>query len=173
MNFNIGNKVKFLNDIGGGIITRIEKKQIFVLRDDGFELPASPNQLLLDDSFQAENPNIPKNIPTENPQKITAPKTPPAPDIIEIDLHIDALHPHPKKLSPKQCLDLQIATCKKAINSAIAQNARRLIIIHGKGQGVLKLEITRLLATNYARFPYQDASFRKYGFGATMLILRK
>ncbi|MDR1866278.1 MAG: DUF2027 domain-containing protein [Bacteroidales bacterium] len=46
MMFRKGDKVKFLNDVGGGTVTRVEGNSIHVLNDDGFEVPVVASQLL-------------------------------------------------------------------------------------------------------------------------------
>jgi dsDNA-specific endonuclease/ATPase MutS2 len=50
---------------------------------------------------------------------------------------------------------------------------KKIVFIHGVGDGVLKNELRRELGRKYPKYPYQDASFREYGFGATMAILKK
>ena len=43
----VGDKVKFLNDVGGGVVTSfINKNMVNVENDDGFEIPCSITELL-------------------------------------------------------------------------------------------------------------------------------
>ena len=42
----------------------------------------------------------------------------------------------------------------------------------GKGDGVLRKAIEKELKTKYKQYYYQDASFREYGFGATMVTIK-
>lgn len=44
--FQIGDKVKFLNSIGGGVVTKITNDFIFVRDDTGFDMPMPPNELI-------------------------------------------------------------------------------------------------------------------------------
>lgn len=44
--FEIGDKVKFLNQVGGGIVTRVTDDFIFVEDDTGFDIPMQPEQLI-------------------------------------------------------------------------------------------------------------------------------
>ena len=48
---------------------------------------------------------------------------------------------------------------------------QRIVFIHGKGEGVLRRAIVDELRTKYKQYTYQDASFREYGFGATMVTI--
>ncbi len=47
-----------------------------------------------------------------------------------------------------------------------------MVFIHGVGNGKLKYEIHKLLDTRFAGLKYQDASFKEYGFGATLVYLK-
>jgi dsDNA-specific endonuclease/ATPase MutS2 len=58
-----------------------------------------------------------------------------------------------------------------ALDEAISKKFRKLVIIHGVGQGTLKMQIRKELAEKYPEYLFQDASFREYGFGATMIHL--
>ena len=44
--FQIGDKVKFLNSIGGGVVTKITPDFVFVRDDTGFDMPMPPNELI-------------------------------------------------------------------------------------------------------------------------------
>ena len=59
------------------------------------------------------------------------------------------------------------------MKAALHTGLIKIVFIHGVGQGVLKQEVLKLLKTKYAKYYTQDASFREYGYGATMVILRK
>ena len=90
---------------------------------------------------------------------------------IEVDLHAEELLEFPKKYSNGQILQTQMNHFVAALDRAHLQNAKRLIVIHGIGTGKLKSEIMQYLRENqYKRV--QDASYAKYGFGATEIILR-
>jgi len=57
------------------------------------------------------------------------------------------------------------------MKKAIAERVKKIVFIHGKGDGVLKTEIRQELKTNYKKYQFQDASFQQYGFGATMVYI--
>lgn len=44
--FQIGDKVKFLNSVGGGVVTKITPDFVFVRDDTGFDMPMPPNELI-------------------------------------------------------------------------------------------------------------------------------
>jgi len=97
----------------------------------------------------------------------------PKSDLVEIDLHIHQLIDDTSGLSNTEMLKLQLDTFRKEMEKAIATGVKKIVFIHGVGDGVLKNELRRELQRRYARYPFQDASFREYGFGATMAVLRK
>ena len=44
--FELGDKVKFLNQVGGGVVTKITDDFIFVQDDTGFDVPMQPTELI-------------------------------------------------------------------------------------------------------------------------------
>ncbi len=47
MKFQIGDKVKFLNEVGGGFVTKIVTPSlVYVSTSDGFEFPVSTSELI-------------------------------------------------------------------------------------------------------------------------------
>ena len=44
--FQIGDKVKFLNAVGGGVVTRVTDDFVFVQDDTGFDMPMPPTELI-------------------------------------------------------------------------------------------------------------------------------
>ena len=51
------------------------------------------------------------------------------------------------------------------------KKGQKIVFIHGKGDGVLRKAILQELKYKYKNYESQDASFREYGFGATMVII--
>jgi len=94
------------------------------------------------------------------------------PAIEEIDLHIEELVDNPKGLKPGEILDIQLSRFKVALEGAIIAKSRKIVFIHGVGNGKLKHELRKELEKNYPKLRYQDASFREYGYGATMVFIR-
>ena len=92
-------------------------------------------------------------------------------DTEEVDLHIEQLVDNPKAYTPAEMLDIQMGRLKGAIEGAIRNRMKRIVFIHGVGNGRLRLEIQQFLKYKYPKLRYQDASFKEYGFGATMIFL--
>jgi len=93
--------------------------------------------------------------------------------IREVDLHITELLETEVGMTDKEKLDYQMDAFRAEMKAAIKEKHSRIVFIHGVGNGTLKLEIRRELHRLYPHFPFQDASFREYGYGATMVILSK
>ena len=104
-------------------------------------------------------------------QKVQA-KTLPV-DIVEVDLHIQELLDSTAGLSKKEILDIQLEKVESEMRAAIRANVKRIVFIHGLGQGVLKQEVVKLLKSKFPKYYFQDASFKEYGYGATMVILKR
>ena len=95
------------------------------------------------------------------------------PEIEEVDLHIHQLVDNWNGLTPGEILKIQLARFETALEGGLKSTlTKRMIFIHGVGNGKLKFEITKLLSSKYPKLRYQDASFKEYGFGATMVFLR-
>ena len=95
-----------------------------------------------------------------------------SPDLVEIDLHIHELLEDTRGLSNHEMLEVQLGRFRNELESAIANGTRRIVFIHGIGNGTLKQELRKELSTKYKKYYFQDASFKEYGYGATMVILK-
>ena len=111
-----------------------------------------------------------KDTPTRRPriQKIAKKKD----DILEIDLHIHELLDTTAGMSNKEMLDYQMSKFHEVMKENRNKKNRKIVFIHGKGDGVLKKEIYKAIKKDYKRVDSQDASFQEYGYGATMVIIK-
>ena len=89
-----------------------------------------------------------------------------------IDLHIDELVDTTAGLSPADMLNLQIDRFSRVMDENLRHVGRRIVFIHGKGEGVLRQAILKELKHRYKGHDVQDASFREYGFGATQVTIK-
>ena len=62
--------------------------------------------------------------------------------------------------------------CASVILWNVMNTGAKIVFIHGKGEGVLRKAILDELKRKYPRCEAQDASFREYGFGATLITVR-
>lgn len=91
--------------------------------------------------------------------------------IIEVDLHADELLDTLAGLESKDILQYQLKVFRETLNEHLKDRGRRIVFIHGKGEGVLRNAILKELRTHFKQCRYQDASFREYGYGATMVTI--
>ena len=92
-------------------------------------------------------------------------------DILEIDLHIDKLLDDTTGMQPKDILDYQVSKFRQTMEAHKKGKGKRIVFIHGKGEGVLRKELWKRLTLEYPSCDKQDASFLRYGFGATMVTI--
>ena len=91
--------------------------------------------------------------------------------IIEIDLHINNLLDTTAGMDNATILDYQLNKFHEVMNENSKNKKQKIVFIHGKGDGVLKNAILKELKNRYKKCYFQDASFREYGFGATMVTI--
>ena len=95
----------------------------------------------------------------------------PKPAIIEVDLHINQLVDNTNGLSRADMLNYQLEKFNQVMQENLKRKGQKIVFIHGKGEGVLRAEIEKLLKKKYYKCTYQDASFQQYGFGATQVTI--
>ena len=76
-------------------------------------------------------------------------------------------------MSNSQILNIQMSHFKSFLNRSIAKKLRKIIVIHGVGEGVLRHEIRKELDIYHPSFEFQDASYDEFGYGATEIRLVK
>lgn len=88
----------------------------------------------------------------------------------EVDLHIEELIDSHSGLTNSQILNIQVSHFEQELDAAMAGGIKKIIFIHGIGNGRLKHELVSILKT-IEGISYHDASYKKYGFGATEVII--
>lgn len=101
--------------------------------------------------------------PEKNPHKLLPP--------IEIDLHISELTDSTAGMSASDMLSMQLDAVRSTMKAHNRRIGQKIIFIHGKGEGVLRNEVLKLLRKEYPKAELQDASFAEYGFGATLVTI--
>ena len=175
--YTIGDKVAVLDDTVQGIVHAIHADEITIKTKDDFLLKYSKSDLVIMKTEQKELSkfiNMTANDLLEKEQSSVKKKSvktqkkrlqPP----MEVDLHIHHLTKSNKRMDNYEMLTLQLETAKRQLEFAIKKRIQRVVFIHGIGKGVLKAELEFL----FARYPVeiQQASFQKYGFGATEVYI--
>jgi hypothetical protein len=94
------------------------------------------------------------------------------PAIVEVDLHIHQLLDSTAGLNNTDILNVQLDKFRKTLEEYKNKKGQKIVFIHGKGEGVLRKALLTELKSKYKHFPVQDASFKEYGFGATMVTIK-
>lgn len=93
----------------------------------------------------------------------------------EIDLHIEELLDDHRYLTNTEILLKQMSVCKSFVQNALQNETKRIVLIHGKGEGVLKSEIHSFLNNlrnfHQIKLEYHDAPFTQYGMGGATEII--
>ncbi len=92
--------------------------------------------------------------------------------LLEIDLHAGALLDTTAGMSNADLLEYQLNKFNEVMTGQLRNKNKKIVFIHGKGDGVLKNAILKELKTKYPKCNYQDASFQEYGYGATMVTIK-
>lgn len=88
----------------------------------------------------------------------------------EIDLHIEELVDSYKNLTNAQILNIQTERFEREMEHCMSNGIKKLIVIHGVGNGKLKQEILGILKS-IDGVTYYDASYKNYGYGATEVLI--
>ncbi len=127
-------------------------KQVFVSADD-------IKEALLQKRVADEPAHVQKKQPVKQ-------------EIVEIDLHAAELLDSTAGMSNGEILNYQLDKFREVMEQYKTRKGQKIVFIHGKGDGVLRKAVIDELKRKYRTCTYQDASFREYGFGATMVTVR-
>lgn len=176
MRFQIGDKVAVLDDVIKGEVTGFDKDLVFVKTNDGMCFSFEVKELVKIEKEQHElskfldiNNALLKAKANEKSNKTSVFTKQKNEVVLEVDLHINQLVKSSRNMDNFDMLNLQLDTAKRKIEFAINKRISKIIFIHGVGEGVLKGELLRLLSKYPVKF--YDASYRKYGLGATEVYI--
>jgi hypothetical protein len=185
MLFKPGDRVRFLDEVGEGIVVEYRSQDaVIVHTEEGFDMTYSASKLvsivadsdygmdtyggMTEASFQDK---IRNDQPKKRPQESAADEKKYAnTDEIEVDLHIHNLVSTAAGLTNFDMVQIQLQKVYETIQMARERRVKKIVFIHGIGEGKLRTEIrTRLKAMG--NLEYFDASYRRYGQGATEVKL--
>jgi hypothetical protein len=90
--------------------------------------------------------------------------------MFEIDLHIEELLDDTLGMDNAAIIQHQLRVFERCIDEARALRLWKFVAIHGVGKGVLREEVRKLIRSEGLNF--QDASYQRYGYGATDVLMR-
>lgn len=185
--FKVGDIVKFLNEEGEGKVVSLQGDFVIVEDNFGFENKYPFKELVPNAKYEdyqlgsaATNQHIKEEIRANTYAKIDASIVKAANDLEayaqegrtwQIDLHIEELIDSHRGMNNSEILLIQVNRLRHFLYEAIERKVRKLIIIHGKGEGVLRHEVRDTL-NGYDNMEYYDASYSKFGGGATEVIVK-
>lgn len=178
MMFKIGDSVSVLDEDLKGTVISTFGDTVTIETTDGFELEFSKSELIKIETDTTLKANVfsnttlneivsQKEIPKKKSNKVK-PKERNQP-ALEVDLHIHQLTNSSKGMTNYDMLTLQLDTAKRQLEFAIRKRIQKIVFIHGKGDGVLKLELEYLFGRYNVKF--YEANYQKYGLGATEVYI--
>lgn len=167
MAFQIGDKVGFLHESGYGKVVRVINDRTVEVEVEGIEIPYAIEELIDLNELKVHTvePDAKEllNEVVSNP-----PKSKQHQPSAEIDLHIENLLESHRHMSNGEILNHQLKTLKNYLDKVERFKMRKVVIIHGVGQGVLKEEV-RYYLKQFDHYEFMDAPYYLYGYGATEL----
>ncbi len=171
-----GDTVRLIDEPGQGQVVGIEGGEAFVLID-GMELSFPLAELVkveFDDLVKPGQSHTArkaedklKEIDARNRLRKIRPIVQ---STYEIDLHMQELLDRFEHMTKAQMLAYQMSCAKQFLAEAKEKQFKKVILIHGVGEGILKAEIRQWL-DSLSKVTYHDAPYRTYGYGATEVIL--
>lgn len=166
--FKVGQEVRAIDSHLEGVIIEVKDINLFVLKDEhGFEHDVFANEIILNQSLE-----IPNTIHIKD-EKLKKETNFIAPSVIKGAWLID-LHAHELPISddyPKNKILLyQLEYAKNSLDKARRSGRKRLILVHGVGEGILRAELYKLLKAQ-PRVNFFDANYKEFGIGATEVEL--
>jgi len=171
MCLEIGSKVAVLDEAISGVVVSVAGLNVSFESDDGMRYVYNISDLI---KIEIDQDELQKQVKVNNSflrgklkdesKKVSVKKTRKE-VVLEVDLHAEKLIKSTKGMDKFDVLNLQIDTARHKLEYCIQKSISKIIFIHGVGEGVLKSELHYL----FNKYPvkYYDASYQKYGLGAT------
>jgi dsDNA-specific endonuclease/ATPase MutS2 len=188
MQFKVGDSVKFLNATGSGKVLKIlDGNKIEVENEHGFEEIFPVSELVTSNSpsdYKTDNLHFDKEVSNKAnaddmskqdfrlKRKFKHLDDYGQKDRDIIDLHIENLIDSHRGMGNAEILNIQMVRFRRFLNASINKQHRKIVVIHGVGEGVLRNEIRKELDYYHQNLEYYDASYQEFGMGATEIILR-
>lgn len=172
MNIKVGDQVSFLDESGTAQVLEIRGQSALLLTEDGFEIEYPINKLVLrPKELSITLLSKPLNV-KDAFVKTTSSAKKHKPDYLEVDLHLHELVENYTGFTKSDVLNFQLNHAKKHFFKAKKAGIKKIIFIHGVGEGILKQELRKMLSS-FDGVTFYDADYSKYGLGATAVEIFK
>ena len=172
--FKVGARVSVIHDTLKGEVVSVENYTATIKDQDGFVRVFKLSELALDSDkehysfddelLERETLSKLKEVSKENSSTAN-----------EIDLHIENLLDSHLNMTNHEILTFQLKACKKFVHDAIENGTKKIVLVHGKGEGVLRNEIHSFLLTlkklHDMNLEFYDASYQRFGIGGATEVL--
>lgn len=174
-----GDKIAVLDDDLEGKVTSVNGSQVEIETSEGFVMSFDEKDLVrieagfpdilppdvedLSEVIKQKESSKRKRMPRVKPKERNVPP-------MEVDLHINKLVNSARGMNNYDILNLQMDTAKRQLEFAIQKRIRKVVFIHGVGEGILKAELETLFH-RYENVKFYDADYQKYGLGATEVYI--
>lgn len=148
--------------------------RVGVMLPEGLEIPVSVGELMLADPDMQERLSEELVATARANEPVTAQPSPVkkrSTEVPELDLHIEELVERPRGLSNSEMLRIQLEYFEMFMAEAMQNRWPKVVVIHGVGEGVLRAAVRERMAA-WPHVSYHDASYTKYGYGATEILIR-
>jgi len=163
MQFQVGESVSMLHESGAYTIKQLSDSHAHVLDEFGFEYRVPISSLIKRTPIQGEVENK-EPIVTPNATKKQALSPIPTLDLHATALGIDGM-------PPNELLETKLSYCRSFLNQCIANRQSKALIIHGIGEGVLKMAVRQLLRDKKG-ISFHDGNYSTRGVGSTLVEIR-
>lgn len=103
MKFKVGDRVRFLNDQGGGIVTKVISSSLVNVRiEDGFEIPTVVSELIKESEQQGKSDNMLMGMPASVEEPTSGSGEVFGDDQVSFDDRISPLEVFRQKVKPKR-----------------------------------------------------------------------
>lgn len=179
-----GDTIRFLDAVGGGKVVQYDevKQLVWVETDDGFDvgpLPASSCVVCSASvSYQRSamlprQPKVEESAPAMQPHTASGKRAKRQRDEHIVDLHIEALPTSGSGMTDVEKHQYQLRYFRLELQQHLRHRGRRMVVVHGKGNGVLRNEIRQILKRDFGTVvEFHDADFSRYEEGATLVIVK-
>ena len=195
MEFRKGDHVRFLNDAGEGTIVGFPQEGFALVEDSsGFAFEHALRELvkientrhefslynqvlpntreMLDRNMDAHAVKAAAKDFKNRYKERAANEFPHNAEVFEVDLHIHELLDNYERMTNGEIVSIQMEHFERMLAIAERKKVKKVVFIHGVGQGVLRAEIRSFLKSYYPQCEFLDGSYQKYGYGATEVRFR-